>query len=223
MSNKNSRLFVRLGKVGLPALVSGIVALVAGGIYAVSAAPSSVTACVEKKDGAMRYSASGGCKQAKETKLVIGAQGATGLQGATGATGSTGATGATGATGSAGSMATQSTAEIKTNTNYTLILSDAGKLIWSRFSPTVIVPTNASVAFPIGTRIDIGQLGATSANMIFVTPMVGVTLNGESLNNAGVAISQTFDRGAFQMGTLVKIATNEWVFLRSPDENSPST
>jgi len=223
MSNKNSRLFVRLGKIGLPALVSGIVALVAGGIYAVSAAPSSITTCVAKKDGAMRYSASGGCKQGKESKLVIGAQGATGLLGATGVTGATGATGATGTAGAVGSMATQSTAEIKTNTSYTLILTDAGKLIWSRSSPTVIVPSNASVAFPIGTRIDIGQLGATSANIIFVTPMVGVTLNGETVNGAGIAISQTFDRGAFQLGTLVKIATNEWVFLRSPDENSSST
>jgi len=217
MSDKSSKLFVRLGKIGLPALVSGVVALVAGGIYAVSAAPSSVTACVAKKDGAMRYSASGSCKGAKETTLVIGAQGATGPAGPAGPAG------ATGAAGAVGSMATQSTAEIKTNTSYTLVLADAGKFIWSKFSPTVVVPTNASVAFPIGTRIDIGQLGATSANMIFVTPSVGVTVNSQSLDNSGVAISSTFDRGAFQMGTLIKIATNEWVFLKSPDENSSST
>jgi len=217
MSDKSSKLFVRLGKIGLPALVSGVVALVAGGIYAVSAAPSSVTACVAKKDGAMRYSASGSCKGAKETTLVIGAQGATGPAGPAGPAG------ATGAAGAVGSMATQSSAEIKTNTSYTLVLADAGKFIWSKSSPTVVVPTNASVAFPIGTRIDIGQLGATSANIIFVTPSVGVTLNSQTVDGAGVAISSTFDRGAFQMGTLVKIATNEWVFLKSPDENSSST
>jgi hypothetical protein len=50
-----------------------------------------------------------------------------------------------------------------------------------------------------------------------------VTINDQALNNAGTAISQTFDRGAFQMGVLVKVGTNEWLFLRSPDENSSTS
>ena len=96
---------------------------------------------------------------------------------------------------------------------YTLVLGDAGKLLYSLVSPTVTIPTNASVAFAIGTRIDIGQLGATSANVIFITPASGVTLNG-------VTTSSTFDRGAYQMGSLIKIATNEWLFLKPVDELS---
>ena len=79
------------------------------------------------------------------------------------------------------------------------------------------------MAFPLGTRIDVGQLGATSSNIIFVNPSAGVTINDQALNNAGSAVSQTFDRGAFQIGVLVKVGTNEWLFLRSPDENSSST
>ena len=209
-------------KFALPALVSAVVALVAGGVYAVNATPANITVCAAKTNGAMRYSASGGCKSAKETKLLLGQQGPAGPAGPVGPAGATGPAGAIGATGAAGSMTTQSFFEIKTP-SYTLALTDAGKFLFSRSSPTIVVPTNSSVAFPIGTRIDIGQLGATSANIIFVTPNVGVTINDQTATLTGASISQTFDRGAFQTGLLVKVGTNEWLFLRSPDENSSST
>ena len=203
-------------KFAVPALVSAVVALVAGGVYAVSATPANITVCAAKSGGAMRYSPSGGCKNAKETKLVLG------QQGPAGATGAAGPVGATGATGATGSNATQSFFEVKTS-SYTLALTDAGKFLFSRSSPTIVVPNNSAVAFPIGTRIDIGQLGATSANIIFVNPNGGVTINDQAVNNAGAAMSQTFDRGAFQIGVLVKVGTNEWLFLRSPDENSSTS
>ena len=203
-------------KFAVPALVSAVVALVAGGVYAVSATPANITVCAAKSGGAMRYSPSGGCKNAKETKLVLG------QQGPAGATGAAGPVGATGATGATGSNATQSFFEVKTS-SYTLALTDAGKFLFSRSSPTIVVPNNSAVAFPIGTRIDIGQLGATSANIIFVNPNGGVTINDQAVNSAGTAVSQTFDRGAFQIGVLVKVGTNEWLFLRSPDENSSTS
>ena len=211
---KNSDGLASLGlvvkKFALPALVSAVVALVAGGVYAVNATPANITVCAAKNSGAMRYSPSGACKRAKETKLVLGQQGPAG------------ATGATGPAGATGSNATQSFFEIKTS-SYTLALTDAGKFLFSRSSPTIVVPNNSAVAFPIGTRIDIGQLGASTANIIFINPNSGVTINDQALNNAGTAISQTFDRGAFQMGVLVKVGTNEWLFLRSPDENSSTS
>ena len=203
-------------KFAVPALVSAVVALVAGGVYAVSATPANITVCAAKSGGAMRYSPSGGCKNAKETKLVLG------QQGPAGATGAAGPVGATGATGATGSNATQSFFEVKTS-SYTLALTDAGKFLFSRSSPTIVGPNNSAVAFPIGTRIDIGQLGATSANIIFVNPNGGVTINDQAVNSAGTAVSQTFDRGAFQIGVLVKVGTNEWLFLRSPDENSSTS
>ena len=203
-------------KFAVPALVSAVVALVAGGVYAVSATPANITVCAAKSGGAMRYSPSGGCKNAKETKLVLG------QQGPAGATGAAGPVGATGATGATGSNATQSFFEVKTS-SYTLALTDAGKFLFSRSSPTIVVPNNSAVAFPIGTRIDIGQLGATSANIIFVNPNGGVTINDQAVNSVGTAVSQTFDRGAFQIGVLVKVGMNEWLFLRSPDENSSTS
>ena len=221
----NSSIRSSVKKFAAPALVSAVVALVAGGVYAVNATPANITVCAAKSSGAMRYSPSGSCKNAKETKLVLGQQGAAGATGATGpvgATGPAGATGPVGATGATGSNATQSFFEVKTS-SYTLALTDAGKFLFSRSSPTIVVPNNSAVAFPIGTRIDIGQLGATTANIIFVNPNSGVTINDQALNNAGTAVSQTFDRGAFQMGVLVKVGTNEWLFLRSPDENPLST
>lgn len=215
----NSSIRSSVKKFAAPALVSAVVALVAGGVYAVNATPANITVCAAKSSGAMRYSPSGSCKNAKETKLVLGQQGPAG---ATGATGPVGATGPAGATGATGSNATQSFFEIKTS-SYTLALTDAGKFLFSRSSPTIVVPNNSAVAFPIGTRIDIGQLGATTANIIFVNPNSGVTINDQALNSTGTAVSQTFDRGAFQIGVLVKVGTNEWLFLRSPDENSSTT
>ena len=203
-------------KFGLPALISASVALVAGGVVAVSATPTSITVCANKSSGAMRYSKAGKCNGKKETKLTLGQQGpagATGATGATGAAGAAGATGATGATGAAGTYATPMSVATIPSAGYTLVLGDAGKLLYSLVSPTVTIPTNASVAFAIGTRIDIGQLGATSANVIFITPASGVTLNGATT-------SSTFDRGAYQMGSLIKIATNEWLFLKPADELS---
>ena len=223
MSSKNIKISASPASLGMfvkkfavPALVSAVVALVAGGVYAVSATPANITVCAAKSGGAMRYSPSGGCKNAKETKLVLG------QQGPAGATGVAGPVGATGATGATGSNATQSFFEVKTS-SYTLALTDAGKFLFSRSSPTIVVPNNSAVAFPIGTRIDIGQLGATSANIIFVNPNGGVTINDQAVNSVGTAVSQTFDRGAFQIGVLVKVGTNEWLFLRSPDENSSTS
>ena len=50
----------------------------------------------------------------------------------------------------------------QTGTSYTLVLSDEGKLVTltSATAVTLTIPTNASVAFPIGTQIDLSQDGA---------------------------------------------------------------
>ena len=222
---RSSVISENIRKFGLPALISASVALVAGGVVAANATPSSITVCASKSSGAMRYSSANKCNGAKETKLTLGQQGPAGATGATGpagvagaagaagATGATGAAGAAGATGAAGSYATPMSVATIPSAGYTLVLGDAGKLLYSLVSPTVTIPSNTSVAFPIGTRIDIGQLGATTANIIFITPASGVTLNGATT-------SSQFDRGAYQMGSLIKIATNEWLFLKSVDELS---
>lgn len=172
------------------------VALGAGGVAAARAATpgSTVTVCANKSSGALRYSKGGACRLT-ETKLVLGQ---------TGPTGATGATGSTGATGASGSVSPV-TINSQTGTPYTLVLTDAGKFIASSTAAaiTITIPANSSVAFPIGTKIEIGQVGAGA---IILAPATGVTLNGGS-------VVVGFDNGSYQYGVLLKIATDTWVLL----------
>ena len=91
----------------------------------------------------------------------------------------------------------------QTGTAYTLVLSDAGKLVTlaNAAAVTLTIPTNASVAFPLGTRIDLVQYGAGQ-----------VTVGG-----AGVTIRSSGSRlkltGQYSGATLWKKGTNEWVLL----------
>ena len=154
-------------------------------------AGSTVTVCASKSSGALRYSKGGACKS-NERKLVLGQ------------TGATGATGATGLTGTSGSISPV-TINAQTGSGYTLALADAGKFITSSTTGAIgiTIPVNSSVAFPIGTKIEIGQIGSGG---IILTPAAGVTLNGGSVVVA-------FDSGSYQYGNLLKIATNTWVLL----------
>jgi hypothetical protein len=85
---------------------------------------------------------------------------------------------------------------------YSLALADAGKMITSTVDAEITVPADATVAFPIGTRIDIGRL----ASYIWVRGATGVTINGTSF--------QSMDSVSYQHGLLVKTAANTWVLLR---------
>lgn len=66
------------------------------------------------------------------------------------------------------------------NTNFTLALTDAFTVIpiFSGGSYTITIPTNASVAFPIGTKIEITQLLGGTGQTSFVG--AGVTLLGNT-------------------------------------------
>jgi hypothetical protein len=85
--------------------------------------------------------------------------------------------------------------------SYTLVIGDYGKLVEMNVATanTLTVPTNASVAFPIGTQILISQYGAGACT---VTAASGVTLRSES--------SKLKTNGQYSGATLVKIATDEW-------------
>jgi hypothetical protein len=54
------------------------------------------------------------------------------------------------------------TANNQTGTTYTLVLGDAGKVLEMNNASaiTLTVPTNASVAFPVGTVLEVWQQGA---------------------------------------------------------------
>jgi len=89
----------------------------------------------------------------------------------------------------------------QTGTTYTLVLTDSGK--WIKISnasdQTITVPLNSSVAFPIGTQIEIGMYGAGE---VTVTPASGVTIRSADANDT---LSTQY-----KVATLKKIATDEW-------------
>ena len=89
----------------------------------------------------------------------------------------------------------------QTGTSYTLVLTDAGKQVTmsNASASTLTVPPNASVAFDVGVRIVVIQLGAGSVTL---TAGVGVTLTSQATSFAMVQ---------YQIATLVKTATNTWV------------
>lgn len=86
-------------------------------------------------------------------------------------------------------------------TDYTANTSDVGGLIvMSSSSPmTLIVPSNANQAIPIGSVIQIIQYGT---GLVTVEPDTGVTIDSY-LSNRSLA-------GQFIHATLKKTATNEW-------------
>lgn len=91
-------------------------------------------------------------------------------------------------------------ANTQTGTSYTLVLTDGGKQITmsNASASTLTVPPNASVAFAIGVRLMVIQLGA---GLVTITPGAGVTFNSMSINQ----IMQQY-----QVCELIKTATNTW-------------
>lgn len=88
--------------------------------------------------------------------------------------------------------------------NYTLVLADAGKHIYSANTgaQTITIPTNASVAFPIGSVITIVNQG---------TAGILLSAAGVSVFPAGSATAVTSPVvPAGSTGQLVKVDTNSW-------------
>jgi hypothetical protein len=88
----------------------------------------------------------------------------------------------------------------QTGTSYTLVLTDAAKLVTltNAAAITLTVPTNASVAFPIGTQILLYQGGAGE-----VTISSSATIRSEG--------GKTKIVGQYAVAGLVKVDTDEWV------------
>jgi hypothetical protein len=88
----------------------------------------------------------------------------------------------------------------QTWTTYTLVLTDQSKLVTltNASAIAVTIPTNASVAFPIGTQIDLSQDGAGKVTF----SGAGVTINSLS--------SLKSIWGQYVWVTLIKKATDTW-------------
>jgi len=91
----------------------------------------------------------------------------------------------------------------QTGTTYTLVLADAGKLVSlsNASAITLTIPTNASVAFPVNTRIDLLQYGAGQ---------VTVGGSGVTIRSSGSKLKLT---GQYSGATLWKKATDEWILI----------
>lgn len=102
-------------------------------------------------------------------------------------------------------------ANLSTQTGtYTLQLTDAGKTITVNEIvgdpmglPEISIPANSSVAFPIGTRIDIVNLYDGTA---LILPTSGVTVHSNKGTPAAIA-------DQYSGATLLKIDTNTWVLI----------
>jgi hypothetical protein len=89
----------------------------------------------------------------------------------------------------------------QTGTSYTLVLADAGKQVTmtNASASTLTVPPNASIAFDIGVRIQVIQLGAGAVTL---TAGAGVTIS---------SLATSLTMAQYQVATLIKIATDIWV------------
>lgn len=95
----------------------------------------------------------------------------------------------------------------QTGTTYTTVLGDRAKLITmnNASANTLTLPTNASVAYPVGTCILVQQIGAGATT---ISGDTGVTLQGagQSVSAGSCAISNQYD-----LATCLKTATNTWL------------
>lgn len=92
----------------------------------------------------------------------------------------------------------------QTGTTYTAVLADDGKLVTCDNASAIAltIPPNSSVAFGIGTQINIMQLGA---GQVTITAGAGVTLR-----SAGTKLKTS---AQYAVATCCKIATDTWVVV----------
>jgi hypothetical protein len=90
----------------------------------------------------------------------------------------------------------------QTGTSYTTVLTDDGKLVTldNGSAITLTIPPNGTVAYGIGTQINLMQLGA---GQVTITPGAGVTIR-----SAGSKLKTS---AQYAVATCVKIASDTWV------------
>jgi hypothetical protein len=95
------------------------------------------------------------------------------------------------------------TTNAQTGTTYTLVIGDAYNIVElsNAAAITLTIPLNSSVAFAVGTQINLIQTGA---GQVTVSPTGGVTLN--SYPGAKIAAQ-------WATATLLKRATDTWVIF----------
>lgn len=95
----------------------------------------------------------------------------------------------------------------QTGTTYTFVLGDAGGLVTSSntSAQTVSIPTNASVAFPVGTRIMVAQLNTAQATVSAANS--GTT----TVVSAGATVAAPKTSARYAVVEAIKTATDTWI------------
>jgi hypothetical protein len=93
----------------------------------------------------------------------------------------------------------------QTGTTYTLVLTDRNSIVTlaNASAITLTVPEAASVAFPVGTRIDLIQLGA---GQVTVAGSGAATVSKTALDTLKL-------RAEFSAATLIHYATDDWLLV----------
>jgi hypothetical protein len=101
------------------------------------------------------------------------------------------------------------TLNAQTGTTYTFVLADNGKLVTASnaSAQTYSIPTNASVAFPVGTQINLIQIGAGQVTVSATTPGTTTVLSN------GATAAGPKCRGQYSALTALKVATDSWYVI----------
>ena len=93
----------------------------------------------------------------------------------------------------------------QTGTTYTTVLADDGKLVTcdNAASIALTIPPNSSVAYGIGTQINVMQMDATGT--VTITAGAGVTLRSDG--------AKLKTNAQYAVATCLKIASDTWVVV----------
>ena len=101
------------------------------------------------------------------------------------------------------------TLNAQTGTTYTFVLADNGKLVTASnaSAQTYSIPTNGSVAYPIGTQINLIQIGAGQVTVSATTPGTTTILSN------GATPAGPKCRGQYSALTAIKASTDLWYVI----------
>lgn len=90
--------------------------------------------------------------------------------------------------------------------SYTAVLANNSQVVTmnNASANTFSIPTNASVAFPVGTQINVLQIGAGQ------TTIQAVTSGTTTINSTGATATAPKLRARYSMATCIKAATDTW-------------
>jgi hypothetical protein len=99
--------------------------------------------------------------------------------------------------------------DAQTGTTYTTVLNDNGQVVTMNNSSanTLSIPTNASVAYPIGTQINVLQIGTGQ------TTIQAVTSGTTTILSTGATAAAPKLRVRYSSATCIKAGTDLWYVI----------